>query len=116
MARLLLREGQARRLRAGDLPPLDRALRLVVRRGGESLEAATIEALHGLLDRPRARSDRPGMGGRDRSGRPSGGGRDAPRGGGPKGKGGGPKGQDGGPRRGGPGGARGGGGRRGGRR
>jgi hypothetical protein len=109
VVRLLLREGQARRLRAADLPPLDRALRLVVRRGGESLEAATVEALHGLLDRPRARTDRPGTGGRDRGGRPSGGGRDGPRGGGPKGN-------RGGPRRGGPGGARGGGGRRGGRR
>jgi ATP-dependent helicase HrpA len=116
VARLLLREGQARRLRTGDLPPLDRPLRLVVRRGGESLEATTIEALHGLLDRPPARTDRPGMGGRERNARPSGGGRDTPRGGGPRGQGGGPTGKGGGPRRGGPGGSRGGGGRRGGRR
>ncbi|HEX5635301.1 MAG TPA: hypothetical protein VFX50_18785, partial [Gemmatimonadales bacterium] len=113
VVRLLLREGQARRLMPDDLPPFDRALRFVVRRGGESLEASSVEALRGLLDRPQQRRERPGQGGRGDRGRGGRGG-DAPSGrpGGKGGKGG----KGGGPRRGGPGGPRGGGGRRGGRR
>lgn len=101
VARLHLREGQARRLREGELPPCDRPLRLAVRRGGEILEAPTVAALHALLDRPRPRDARPGRGGR------GGQGDRGFRGGGGK------SGGRGGPRRGGPGR---GGGRRGGRR
>lgn len=98
VVRLWLREGQARRLTAAELPSVDRALRLVVRRGGEALEAATLDELRGLLDRPQPRRNRPGQGGR--GDRKAGGEPPPPRGG-----------------RGGRGGGRsGGGGRRGGRR
>ena len=46
VARLILREGQARRLRASEIPAVDRPLRLVVHRGeGPAVEAGTIEDL-----------------------------------------------------------------------
>lgn len=105
VVRLWLREGQARRLTTAELPSFDRSLRLVVRRGGEALEAVTLEQLRGLLDRPEPRRGRPGQGGR--GDRHTGGGRGPKRGG-----------RGGGGSRGGRGGGRGGGrdgGRRGGR-
>jgi len=50
MVRLRLREGQARRIRSQDLPPMDRPLRFVVPRGDEAdLEAGTIEELQEKL-------------------------------------------------------------------
>jgi len=56
IARVRLREGQARRLRDGDLPPLDRPLRFAVQRGRhEPILADTIAALQAELRRaPRA--------------------------------------------------------------
>jgi len=56
VARLLLREGQARRLHQRDLPQLDRPLRFVVaRRGEDPLRAESIEELKQLLRQPRRR-------------------------------------------------------------
>ncbi len=51
VVRVYLREGQARRLKASDLPVLDRPLVFAVRRRGEVLQAETVVALHELLDR-----------------------------------------------------------------
>jgi ATP-dependent helicase HrpA len=52
VVRMRLREGQARRLRAGDIPPLDRAIRFEVIRGNHApLRAATLSALHEALRR-----------------------------------------------------------------
>ncbi len=60
VARLLLREGQARRLQARDLPPFDRPLQFVVaHRGEEPLVAASIEELHRLLRQPRRHARQP---------------------------------------------------------
>ncbi len=54
VARLLLREGQARRLQQRDLPALDRPLRFMVsQRGEEPLPAGSLEELHRLLRQPR---------------------------------------------------------------
>jgi hypothetical protein len=51
VARLVLREGQARRLRPSEIPALDRPLRFVVHRGeGPAVEAGTIEDLIKRLD------------------------------------------------------------------
>jgi ATP-dependent helicase HrpA len=88
VARVRLREGQAKRLRADDLPPLDRPLRFAVQRGSHPpLVADTIPALQDLLRRSRRgqEEDEPGSyrargGGRrrrrhgypDRRGRPGG--------------------------------------------
>ncbi len=76
VARLRLREGQARRLQPADLPPLDRPLRFAVIRGGEApLLADTLEELRELLRRERtsrthrhhpAQGRRPRRGGRRR--------------------------------------------------
>jgi ATP-dependent helicase HrpA len=79
VVRVTLREGQARRLRAADLPTLDRPLVLAVRREGTTLSADSIEALRELLDRAgtrkaERRGRRPGRNDRDRP-RPRGGGR-----------------------------------------
>lgn len=53
VARLRLREGQARRLTAEDLPELDRPLRFSVVRGAEQpLEAESLEMLQALLRKP----------------------------------------------------------------
>jgi hypothetical protein len=52
LARVMLREGQARRLRDADLPVLDRPLVFAVRRRGAILHADTLTELHALLDRP----------------------------------------------------------------
>ncbi len=53
VARLRLREGQAKRLRPDDLPRLDRPLRFAVQRGRHPpLLADTIPALQALLRRP----------------------------------------------------------------
>ena len=69
VARVRLREGQAKRLRQGDLPPLDRPLRFAVVRGRhEPILADTVTELQAALRRaPRAphRDDddgRPGRG------------------------------------------------------
>ncbi len=57
VVRIRLREGQARRLAAGDLPTFDRAVRFQVVRGGEPpLEAASLDALRALLRRPGTRA------------------------------------------------------------
>ena len=56
-ARLRLREGQARRLTAAELPPLDRPLRFAVIRAGESpLRTETLEELKELLRSPGRRT------------------------------------------------------------
>jgi len=67
VARVRLREGQAKRLRADEIPPLDRPLRFAVQRGRHPpIQADTVPALQALLrrapkpardevDRPRGR-------------------------------------------------------------
>jgi len=74
VVRLRLREGQARRLSAPDLPVLDRPLRFAVVRGGEPpLRADSLEELAALLKHPtgkarahRHRHTNPRRGGRRR--------------------------------------------------
>jgi len=57
VARIRLREGQARRLTLGELPPLDRPLRFAVTRAGESpLRTETLEELKELLRNPGRRA------------------------------------------------------------
>ena len=52
VVRMRLREGQARRLRPGDLPPVDRPLRFEVLRGSHApLRAGSLGALHDALRR-----------------------------------------------------------------
>ncbi|HUF34818.1 MAG TPA: DEAD/DEAH box helicase [Gemmatimonadales bacterium] len=76
VARVRLREGQAKRLRPDDLPPLDRPLRFAVQRGRHPpLLADSIPALQSLLRRP-PRQER----GDDEPGGRRGGGRGAGRG------------------------------------
>ncbi len=79
IVRLLLRQGQARRLRAADVPELDRPIVFAVQRGDARLEADTIEALQELLRRPPPRRhggterrpfDEPGARGGGRRGGP----------------------------------------------
>lgn len=53
IVRLVLKEGQARRLSAADLPALDRPLVFAVRRGDEYLQAESLPALLELLRQPR---------------------------------------------------------------
>ena len=77
VARVRLREGQARRLRQDELPPLDRPLRFAVQRGGHPpIQADTIPALQSALrrsftaedeDAPRS-ADKGGRRGRGRRG------------------------------------------------
>jgi hypothetical protein len=76
IARVRLREGQAKRLRDGDLPPLDRPLRFAVQRGRhEPILADTVADLQARLRHtPRASrrdedDDRTRRGRRHRSGR-----------------------------------------------
>jgi hypothetical protein len=72
VARLVLREGQARRLRPSEIPALDRPLRFVVHRGeGPAVEGDTIEELIKRLDAlPRRTGRRPeGRPGRHSGGR-----------------------------------------------
>ena len=60
VARLTLREGQARRIRAGDLPTLDRPIVFAVRRGAHPpIMADSLEELQRLLQRqpPRVSHD-----------------------------------------------------------
>jgi hypothetical protein len=53
IARLRLREGQARRLTPDDLPELDRPIRFAVSRGEDApVEAESLEALQALLKKP----------------------------------------------------------------
>ncbi len=51
LVRVMLREGQARRLRDADLPALDRPLVFAVRKRGALLQADTLAELQALLDR-----------------------------------------------------------------
>jgi ATP-dependent helicase HrpA len=65
VARVRLREGQAKRLRADEIPPLDRPLRFAVQRGRHPpILADTVPALQAFLRRPpkasRDEADRPG--------------------------------------------------------
>jgi hypothetical protein len=71
VARVRLREGQAKRLRPDDLPPLDRPLRFAVQRGTHApIQADTIPALQSLLQRPpRSEPDEQPGSYRDRTGR-----------------------------------------------
>ena len=63
VARLVMREGQARRVREGDLPKLDRPVRFSVRRSPHPpIVAETLEALQAALALPLARSPRVGRG------------------------------------------------------
>jgi hypothetical protein len=55
VVRVMLREGQARRLREGELPSMDRPIVFAVRKEGAVLSADTIEALREQLDRAVAR-------------------------------------------------------------
>jgi hypothetical protein len=66
VARLRLREGKARRTRAGDIPPLDRPLRFTVVRGSREIaNAASLVELEQALDAaPPDRSPRSRRGGR----------------------------------------------------
>jgi hypothetical protein len=55
VARVRLREGQARRLRQDQLPPLDRPLRFAVQRGNHPpIQADSVSALQSALQRPPA--------------------------------------------------------------
>ncbi len=82
VVRLTMREGQARRIRAGELPPLDRPVVFAARRGSHPpLVADTLEGLQALLRRqpaPERDDDRPRRGG---------GHRQRHQGGGPRGRG-----------------------------
>jgi hypothetical protein len=75
VARVRLREGQARRLRQDELPPLDRPIRFAVQRGGHPpIQADTIPALQSALKRaPEPDDESPphfaDRGGRRRGGR-----------------------------------------------
>ena len=71
VARVRLREGQAKRLRPDELPPLDRPLRFAVQRGTHPpIQADTIPALQSLLQRPpKAEREEPPGSYRDRGGR-----------------------------------------------
>jgi hypothetical protein len=75
VARLRLREGQAKRLRVDDLPPLDRPIRFAVQRGRHPpVLADTLPALQAQLKRPPkpewSDDARRGRGRRGRGGRP----------------------------------------------
>ena len=89
IARVRLREGQAKRLRADDLPRLDRPLRFAVQRGRyPPILADTIPALQEMLRRsPRTHADEDSDPGRHRGGRRrQRQGHRARRGGGPRGR------------------------------
>lgn len=89
VARVRLREGQARRLRQDELPPLDRPLRFAVQRGGHPpIQADTIPALHSALQRAPKADAQESPGYRDAGGRRGRGRRNGPharRGGKPRG-------------------------------
>ncbi|HLS48236.1 MAG TPA: DEAD/DEAH box helicase, partial [Gemmatimonadales bacterium] len=75
VARVTLREGQARRLRAGDIPPLDRPLHFAVRRGSHApILADSLDDLRDALDRQprRERGERQSRGDPPAGGRPGG--------------------------------------------
>jgi hypothetical protein len=101
VARVRIREGQAKRLRDGDLPPLDRPLRFAVVRGRhEPILADTVSDLHAELRKAPRGSTHDGDGSRPRRGPGGPRGAGGPRGsGGPRGAGGargrGPKGRHG---------------------
>ncbi len=91
VARVRLREGQARRLRADELPPLDRPLRFAVQRGSHPpIQADTIPALQSALQRaPKTDVNEPPGSYRDgggRRGRGRHGGHPGRRGGKPRGR------------------------------
>jgi len=63
VVRMTMREGQARRLRAGDVPPLDRPIIFAARRGSHPpLTGGTLAELQALLQRQPARDAEPGSG------------------------------------------------------
>src|SRR5258705_9963850 len=71
VVRMRLKEGQARRLQARDIPPLDRPVRFTVTRGKhDALRAASLEELRDGLRALVRRDRRPGRGGPSRRGRP----------------------------------------------
>jgi hypothetical protein len=72
IARVRLREGQARRLRADEIPPLDRPLRFAIQRGGHApLLADSLPALLELLRRgPKAERNEDERAGRGPRGSP----------------------------------------------
>jgi ATP-dependent helicase HrpA len=90
VARVRLREGQARRLRQDELPPLDRPLRFAVQRGGHPpIQADSIPALHSALQRAPKAEAQESQGYRDAGGRRGRGRRSGPharRGGKPRGR------------------------------
>jgi ATP-dependent helicase HrpA len=90
VARVRLREGQARRLRQDELPALDRPLRFAVQRGGHPpIQADTIPALHSALQRAPKAEAQESQGYRDAGGRRGRGRRSGPharRGGKPRGR------------------------------
>jgi len=109
IARLYLREGQARRLRPDEIPTLDRPVVFAVKRGDEMLQAEELVGLQQLLERPSLRrDDSPGRRGggrgptdrernaRGRGGQGAGRGRSGPGGDGRRGPGGGRGGKGGG--------------------
>jgi hypothetical protein len=100
VARVMLREGQLRRLRLEDLPELDRPLMFAIRRGEQELEATTLERLRDLVDEHRDRQMRTDRRDRGRGPRSGGGGRGPHRGGPPRRGGPGGKGKGRGPGRG----------------
>jgi hypothetical protein len=70
VARMRLRVGQARRLKAKDLPVLDRPLRFTVLRGRRpAIRADTLEDLHRQLAALPTKAERRGPRGRRRRGR-----------------------------------------------
>ncbi len=76
IVRLHLREGQARRLRAEEVPVLDRPVHFAVRSGDGELRAATLAELHERLQaRDRTRRVKPGARSGGHDGRRGGGGR-----------------------------------------
>ncbi len=91
-ARLVLREGQARRMTPQDVPQLDRPLVFAVRRGDEYLQAESLFALHELLRQPRRQQPEAGKSQRFDPSHRQGGPERGPKGRGPKGRG--PKGRD----------------------
>ena len=90
VARVRLREGQAKRLRTDELPQLDRPLRFAVQRGAHPpIHADTIPALQSALQRPPKPELHESQGYRDgggRHGRGRRGGHHARRGGKPRGR------------------------------
>lgn len=80
IVRVVLRQGQARRLRAEDLPVLDRPIVFAVQRGDVVLQAESLDGLRELLRREPARIQKHRRGGPDRGTDPRRGGKGGRRG------------------------------------